>query len=100
MTFRNPLSGPATLNTTQNLVAVAIFCRQSPACQGRATLKYAGKTVGRTAFSLRPETTSHVPIRLLPRMIGLIRRHDGVTTRLTAVVNGHTFTQNVVVKIL
>jgi hypothetical protein len=81
------------------IVTVAMFCRFEPACKGTATVTYAGKSVGHTTFSIRPETTSHVPIRLAPKMIGLIRKHHGVTTTVTAVVNGQTFPQKLFVKI-
>jgi hypothetical protein len=82
------------------IVSFAIFCRLKPQCAGVAKVLYGTKTVGQTSFGVRPETTSHVPIRLASRMIGLIRKHHGVTLSLVAVVDGQTFTQKITVKIL
>ena len=47
------------------ITKVAIFCRQKPQCKGTATLTYKGKTVGSSGFALNPNSTSHVPIRLI-----------------------------------
>jgi hypothetical protein len=86
----------------ERVVAVAIYCRLMPACSGLATLSMGGKRVStrEVSFSVPGDTTSHVPIRLVPRMMGLIRKYDGVATRITAVVGGQTFSQTVSVKIL
>jgi hypothetical protein len=51
-------------------------------------------------FSVPGDTTSHLPIRLVASMMGLIRKHKGVATKITAVVGGQTFSQTVSVKIL
>jgi hypothetical protein len=84
------------------IVAVAIYCRRQPACRGVATLTLAGRTasVGRSGFSLRPGTTSHLPIRVAAAVVGMIRRYHGVTTTLTAVVGGQKIVQTISVKIL
>ena len=77
-------------------------CRLTPTCNGVATLTIGGKRVStrEVPFSVPGDTTSHVPIRLVPRMMGLIRKDDGIATRITAVVGGQTFSQRVSVKIL
>ena len=84
------------------IVAVAIFCNLSPECKGTATLMLAGKSlgVGQAGFSLQTKRTSHVPIRVTPQLMTLIRKHHGVRTTLVAVVAGKTVTQTVSVKIL
>jgi hypothetical protein len=84
------------------IVAVAVYCRTTPECKGAVTLSLAGKqvSVGSGDFSILGNTTSHVSIRVVPSLMGPIRRDDGVTTTLTAVVAGKTFTQKIDVKIL
>lgn len=83
------------------VVAVAVYCRQTPHCEGSVTLSFGGKrvSVGSPQFSVPGDTTSHVPIRVAPSLMRLIRRDDGVTATLTAVVSGKTFTQRIAVKI-
>jgi len=84
------------------IVAVAVYCRLTPECKGVVTLTVGGKlvSVGSSSFSLRGNKTSHLPIRLSPRLMTLIRRNHGVNTTLTAVVGGKTITQTIAVKIL
>ena len=83
------------------VVAVAIYCRTMPHCMGTATLRLAGERagVGSATFKLQGNSTSHLPIRLTPRVLTLIRRYHGVSTTLTAVVGGQTFTQTIRVMI-
>lgn len=92
----------------ERIVAVALYCRLKPRCSGLATLQlsntsgYASNglgTVGRKSFSLAPDTTTHLPIRLPNGVLGLIRKHHGVTMTLTAVVAGKTVAQAITVKI-
>ena len=90
------------------IVAVAVYCRLAPGCNGVATLTLVGKSagvgrlglVGRKGFSLRPNKTTHLPIRIAGSVMSLIRRNHGITTTLTALVDGQTITQTIVVKIL
>jgi hypothetical protein len=86
----------------QRIVAVAIYCRLTFECRGVATLTLSGKStlVGHSGFSLRGNKTTHLPIRLAPSALGMIRKHHGIATTLTAVVNGQTITQTISVKIL
>jgi hypothetical protein len=86
----------------ERIVAVAIYCRLTPTCNGLATLSMGGQRIStrEVHFSVPGDTTSHVPIGLVPRIMGLIRKHDGVATRITAVVGGQTFSRTVSVKIL
>jgi hypothetical protein len=85
----------------ERIVAVAVYCRLAPQCRGVATMSVGGKkSIGRSGFSLTPNMTSHLPIRLTPSVITLVRRHHGVTTTLTAVVAGRTIKQQISVKIL
>jgi hypothetical protein len=94
--------GPQTDGVNaQRIVAVAVYCRLTPGCNGVVTLTFAGKqaNVGRGGFSVRGRMTSHLPIRVSPRLMGLIRKHNGVRTKLTAVVGGHTICQTIGVKI-
>ncbi len=90
------------------IVSVAVYCRLAPECKGVATLTLAGRSaavggsgvVGRKGFSLRANKTTHLPIRVASSVMGLIRRNHGITTTLTALVDGKTITQTIVVKIL
>jgi hypothetical protein len=85
----------------QRVVAVAIYCRLAPACDGVATLTMGGKRVSTREinFSVPSDTTGHVSIRLVPSVMGPIRKHHGIVTTITAVVDDQTFTQTVGVKI-
>jgi len=84
------------------VVSVAIYCRLTPECKGVATLSLGGRqvSVGNSGFSLTGKTTSHLPLRVAPTVMGLIRRNNGVRATLTAVVAGKTITQTIYVKIL
>ncbi len=84
------------------IVAVAIYCRLTPECKGVATLTLGGRvvSVGHSGFSLRGDTTSHLPFRVVPALMGPIRRDDGVRATLTATVAGKTIAQIIDVKIL
>ena len=86
----------------QRIVAVAVFCRITPECKGVLTLMALGKSIsyGRSGFSLPGERTEHVPIRVSSEMIALVRKDDGVSATLSAVVAGKTITQTIAVKIL
>jgi hypothetical protein len=89
------------------IVAVAMFCRVSP-CNGVATLSSNGadtstygreETYGRVGFSLPPNKTVHLAIRVKSRLIQKIRAKHGMSTVLTAVVNGKKITQRITIKI-
>lgn len=92
----------------QRIVAIAVYCRLTPECKGVATLTLAGRAaqvgkttqVGRVGFSLRPNKTTHMPIRVAKSVMGLIRKRHGITATLTAVVAGQTISQVISVKIL
>jgi hypothetical protein len=83
------------------IVSVAVFCRISP-CQGVATLTLAGSraSVGHSSFSVQGPKTMHVPIRVTPKVVTLIRKHHGISATLTAVVGGTAVSQAISVKIL
>ena len=81
------------------IVAVAMFCRVSP-CNGVATIKgKTGRTYGRSGFALTSGKTIHLPIRVQPSLIDLIRRYHGVSATLEASVAGKTVTQTIGIKI-
>ena len=84
------------------LVCDAGNLRPAAGCNGVATMSFGGHqaSVGNSKFSLPGNTTSHLPFRLAPRLLGLIRKHNGVNATLTALVDGKTFTQTIAVKIL
>jgi hypothetical protein len=89
------------------IVAVAVFCRVSP-CNGVATIgpssdtsRYGhGEIYGRAGFALQANKTVHLPIRVKSKLLRIIRAKHGVSTTLTAVVNGQTISQRITVKIL
>ncbi|HTZ85678.1 MAG TPA: hypothetical protein VMB05_03330 [Solirubrobacteraceae bacterium] len=81
------------------IVAVALFCRVNP-CNGVATISGpSGRTYGRSGFTLTSGKTAHLPIRVRPELVSLVRRHHGVSATLTAVVGGKTITQKIGIKI-
>jgi hypothetical protein len=89
------------------IVAVAVFCRVSP-CNGVATIGPSSDTssygheevYGRAGFALQANKTVHLPIRIKSKLLRIIRAKHGVSTTLTAVVNGKTISQRITVKIL
>jgi hypothetical protein len=104
--------GPQTDGVNhQRIVAVAIYCRLTPECKGTAVLTLAGRSragrqadkriVGHSNFSLPGNKTSHLPIRVSPSVIAMVRKSHGrgVSATLTAVVNGKTIVQTINVKI-
>ncbi len=86
------------------VVSVAVYCRPPAGCHGTATLTlpHAGKSaaVGKATFNLPGDKTSHLPIRVNPSLMGLIRKRHGVVTTIVLAAGGQTFTQTVTVKIL
>jgi hypothetical protein len=84
------------------VVAVAVYCRPSSGCSGTATLRASSEAAsdGRARFRLPGNKTSHVPIRISPRLMGLVRRHHGATAQLTITIRARTFTQMIRVEIL
>jgi hypothetical protein len=100
---------PQTDGVNQSrIVAVAMFCRVTP-CNGVATLSSNAadtstygreETYGRVGFSLPPNKTVHLAIRVKSKLVQKIRAKHGVSTTLTAVVNGKTITQRITIKIL
>jgi hypothetical protein len=93
----------------QRIVAIAVYCRLQSECKGTATMTLSGAAaagragkavVGHSEFTLPGNKTTHLPIRLTPSVMSLIRKRHGVTTTLTAIVEGKTITQTVTVKIL
>jgi len=81
------------------VVAVAMYCSLSPECLGTAILTVGTRSYGHTSLNVPGGHTSHVPIRISPQLMNLIRRNHGVSAVLTVVVGGKTFTQTVTVKI-
>jgi hypothetical protein len=84
------------------IVAVAVYCHEQPDCKGLATLTLDGRRVStsRVPFTLPADATSHVPIRLVPKLLKLIRKHHGIPATVAVVVDGQTFTQTIEIKIL
>jgi hypothetical protein len=86
------------------VVGVAIYCRPATGCKGSASLELpsGGRAakVGRAGFSLPGNATSHLPIRVSPSVLGLIRKNRGVTTRIVVKMGRSTFSQRVTIKIL
>jgi hypothetical protein len=83
----------------QRLVSVAIYCSVNPECRGTATLTVGSRRFGRANFNLPGGHTSHLPIRISPQLMTMVRRSHGVSALLTVAVGGKTFTQAIVVKI-
>jgi hypothetical protein len=85
----------------QGVVSVAVFCRVSPECKGTATLStHAGREVfGHSSFSLLPERTVHLPIRISSRLVRLIRSKHGVSTTLTMALGATKISQQITLKI-
>ena len=83
------------------IVSVAVFCRVSPECKGVATLStHAGLEIfGHTNFSLPPERTMHLPIRISSQLVKLIRSKHGVSTTLTVALGGAKISQLITLKI-
>jgi hypothetical protein len=86
------------------VVAVAIYCRPLTGCHGsaRLTLPATGRvaTVGRSVFSLPGNRTSHLPIRVSPEVLRLIRKNRGVESQIEVQMGRKTIKQRVTIKIL
>jgi hypothetical protein len=84
------------------IIHVAMYCRPESGCKGVASLGLVGRTAsyGRAEFSLPGDKTSLVPVRVSSKLIALIRKHHGVSTIVSAVMGGATYSQTIVVKIL
>ncbi|HEX4621534.1 MAG TPA: hypothetical protein VH208_08205 [Myxococcaceae bacterium] len=84
------------------VINVAVYCRPAGGCAGLAVLGLSGKTsgYGQTAFTLPGNKTSHLAIRVAPRLMSMIRRRHGVSAVLTATMGGQTFSQAITIKIL
>jgi len=83
------------------IVAVAVFCRVTPVCNGVLVLKAPGSglSYGRVGFTLPGERTEHVPIRVNSQMMGVIRTDGGAAATLSAFVAGKTVNQRIAVRI-
>jgi hypothetical protein len=97
--------GPQTDGiNAHRIVSVAVYCRLQPECKGTVQMTLAGRAsravVAHANFSLPGNKTTHLPVRLASSAMTLIRKQHGITTTLTAVVNGQTIVQTVKVKIL
>jgi hypothetical protein len=86
------------------VVAVAIYCRPVTGCRGsaRLTLPTTGRAaaVGHSVFALPGNKTSHLPIRVSPEVLKLIRKNHGVNSQIELRMGRKTFTQRVAIKIL
>jgi hypothetical protein len=83
------------------IVAVAVYCRPATGCNGSAAMQLAGgPPVGHAQFSLPANKTSHLPIRVAPQVLGMVRRNHGVTTRVVLRMGRKSFSQLVTIKIL
>jgi hypothetical protein len=83
----------------QRIVKVAVYCRLSDGCRGTAALAYAGKAVGQSAFVVGDRETGHVPIRVTPKLLALIRKHGGVRVTLSVAAAGLTFSKVIEIKL-
>jgi hypothetical protein len=87
------------------VVAVAIFCRLATPCSGTAELSPVAHgarraSFGSKRFSIPAKKTSHVPIRVSPHTIKLLRQHRrGERTALRVAIAGKLVTQTITLKI-
>ena len=86
----------------QRIIGVAIYCRPASGCHGLASLTMNGERVStqEIPFDLPGDTTSHLHVRLAPRLMSRIGRHRGVDATITAVIGHRSFKQTVSVRIL
>jgi hypothetical protein len=84
------------------MISVAAYCRPASGCRGVASLALAGRAAsfGHATFSLPGNKTSHMSIRVTPKLMALIRKNHGAWTVVSAVMGGKLFTQTILVKIL
>jgi len=84
--------------SNQRFVSFAIYCRLMPRCVGTATVAYGKLLAGRTNFSVRGGTTSHVTMRLSRTFARLVGRRGPLGTTLTALVEGKSYAARFVVQ--
>jgi hypothetical protein len=88
----------------RGIASIAMFCRLANGCSGIMTLAVGGnarqaKKV-QTSFKILGGKTIHVPVRVPKEIVKLARRRrSGVPMRLSAVVEGKTISQTVVLRI-
>lgn len=89
------------VNHSQN-ISVAIYCRPAAGCRGTASLSLPGKSAGygHAGFNLPGNKTSHMSVHLASALMGMIRKHHGVSALVTVLMGGTTFSQTITVKIL
>jgi hypothetical protein len=89
------------VNHSQN-ISVAIYCRPAGGCRGAANVSLPGKSASyrHVGFNLPGNKTSHMSVHLGSALMGMLRRHHGVSALVTAVMDGTTFSQTITVKIL
>ena len=86
---------------SSRMVSVSFYCRPASGCSGKATLTLpSGRVVGRASFNVPGNATSHVPIRISPALMRMIRRDRRVPVQANVVALGQTFTAPIVVGIL
>jgi hypothetical protein len=89
---------------SHRIASVAIYCRPATGCRGQLVLVAGTARQARTittSFALPGGKTSHVSVHVPNALVKLARKHrrTGVPMKLTAVVEGQTFTQTVTLRI-
>jgi hypothetical protein len=82
------------------IVEVAVYCRPPSGCAGTGTLGSTAKSAsyGHTRFSLRGNTTSHVPIRISKKLMKIIRRWHKANVRFTIAMGGQVFSEMITIR--
>jgi hypothetical protein len=88
----------------RRIVAVAMFCRLKTGCAGILTLNVLGgarqSRQVKTTFKIVGGKTVHLSVRVPNDVVKLARRHrSGVPMKLTALVEGKTIGQTIVLRI-
>jgi hypothetical protein len=89
---------------SHKIASVAVYCRPAGGCTGQLTLTTKGARQARSitkGFKLPGGKTSHVAVRVPSAIVALARkkRRTGVPMQMTAVVEGKTFAQTIVLRI-
>jgi hypothetical protein len=82
-------------------VSISFYCRPAAGCAGKLTLTLpSGKVVGRGTYSVAGDATGHVPVRITPALMTMIRHQGRVAVQANVVFAGQTYTAPVTVGIL
>ncbi len=83
------------------IVEIAVYCRPASGCAGTGTLGSTAKSssYGHARFSLRGNSTTHVPIRISNKLMKIVRRYHKASVRFTIAMGGLLFSEMITIRV-